>query len=131
MSQRAKQLITIMRGGAATPIPLTISGLWGWWDTSDISTLFQDSAGSTAVTASSDPVGMWKDKSGNARHFLQAGASSIKPSYQGAGGGIASDGGDYLTISGLSTTFTAETVIAVFMPTTTASKICGGDKNTR
>lgn len=113
MSQRAKQLITIMRGGAATPIPLTISGLWGWWDTSDRSTLFQDSAGATAVTATNDPVGMWKDKSGNSRNFIQSGAGTLKPTYQGATSGISFDGGDYLTIYSQSTTFTAQTVIAV------------------
>lgn len=27
----------------APPVPLTISGLWGWWDTSDLSTLKQSS----------------------------------------------------------------------------------------
>lgn len=93
--------------------PLSIAGLWGWWDTSDLSTLFQDSAGTTPVTTSGDPVGMWKDKSGNGRHFIQSGASTLKPTYQGAGGGISFDGGDYLTLYSQSTTFTAQTVLAV------------------
>jgi hypothetical protein len=93
--------------------PLSIAGLWGWWDTSDLSTLFQDSAGTIPVTTSGDPVGMWKDKSGNGRHFIQSGASTLKPTYQGAGGGISFDGGDYLTLYSQSTTFTAQTVLAV------------------
>jgi hypothetical protein len=101
------------RASDATPLPLTISGLFGWWDTSDVATLFQDDAGATPVTASSDPVGMWKDSSGNARNFIQAGASTIKPTYQGAGGGISFDGGDYLTLYSQSTAFTAQTVLAV------------------
>lgn len=103
----------VLKPNKATPLPLTISGLWGWWDTSDLTTLFQDDAGATPVTATNDPVGMWKDKSGSARNFIQSGASSIKPTYQGAGGGISFDGGDYLTLYSQSTTFTAQTVLAV------------------
>ncbi len=104
-------LMTMLRGGGAS-LPLTIPGLWGWWDTSDLSTLFQDDAGATPVTQSGDPVGMWKDKSGNGRHFIQSGAASIKPTYQGTGAGISFDGGDYLTLYSQSTTFTAQTVVA-------------------
>lgn len=121
MSVTAKRLTTLLRSGAATPIPLTISGLFAWWDTSDLATLFQDSAGATPVTATNDPVGMLKDKSGNARHLIQSGAGTLKPTYQGAGGGISSDGGDTLKVTGLGTAFTAQTVIAVFMPTATTS----------
>lgn len=99
--------------GDDTPLPLTIDGLWGWWDTSDLSTLKQDSAGTTAVTAANDPVGYWVDKSGNTRAFIQSGASTIKPTYQGTNAGISFDGGDYLTLYSQSTTFTAQTVMAV------------------
>lgn len=42
-----------------------------WYDPSDISTLFQDAAGTIPVTASGDPVGMIKDKSGNGNHAKQ------------------------------------------------------------
>lgn len=120
MSRTAKRLI-LNFGGAAAFSPLTISGLWGWWDASDLTTLFQDSAGSTPVTATSDPVGRLADKSGNGRHFLQAGAGTLKPTYAGTGNGITFDGGDYLTIGSLATTFTAQTVIAVFKPTATGA----------
>lgn len=34
----------------------------GWWDPSDLSTLYQDSAGTTPVTATTQPVGMILDK---------------------------------------------------------------------
>lgn len=98
---------------AATSIPVTESSLFGWWDSSDLSTLFQDSAATTPVASVSDPVGAWVEKTGKNRTFQQAGASTIKPAYQGAGSGISFDGGDYLTLYSQSTNFTAQTVIAV------------------
>jgi len=51
--------------------PASISGLQLWLDASDASTLFTDSAGTTAATADGDPVGCWKDKSGNAKNATQ------------------------------------------------------------
>jgi len=108
-----EQFFKSAAAAVAMPVPLTISGLWGWWDTSDLATLKQGSDGSTAVAAANDPVGYWLDKAGSGRAFIQAGASTIKPTYQGAGGGISFDGGDYLTLYSQSTAFTAQTVIAV------------------
>ena len=49
-----------------------------WYDPNDLSTLFQDSAGTTPVVAVGDPVGMMKDKSGNNRHMIQA-TSTARP----------------------------------------------------
>ncbi len=43
-----------------------------WYDPSDMSTLFQDSAGTTPVTAVEQPVGLMLDKSGRGNHALQA-----------------------------------------------------------
>lgn len=42
--------------------PLSVSPVV-WYDPSDLSTMFQDSAGTTPVTADSDPVGLILDKS--------------------------------------------------------------------
>jgi hypothetical protein len=56
--------------------PRSISGLALWLDASDASTLFQDVAATTPATATSDPVGAWLDKSGNARHATQSTAGS-------------------------------------------------------
>jgi len=56
--------------------PRSISGLALWLDASDSSTLFQNSDGTVPATASSDPVGYWGDKSGNARHATQSTAGS-------------------------------------------------------
>ena len=52
-----------------------------WYDPSDLSTLFQDSAGTTPVTASGQPVGKMLDKSGNGNHATQATAAR-RPTYQ-------------------------------------------------
>lgn len=43
-----------------------------WYDPSDWSTLFQDSAGTIPVTAVNDPVGLILDKSGNGYHASQS-----------------------------------------------------------
>lgn len=42
-----------------------------WYDPSDFSTLFQDSAGTIPVTTVGDPVGLMLDKSGNGFHAYQ------------------------------------------------------------
>lgn len=47
-----------------------------WYDPSDLSTLFQDSAGTTPVTAVEQPVGLMLDKSGNCNHATQPTATS-------------------------------------------------------
>jgi hypothetical protein len=41
-------------------------------DAADISTLFQDSAGTTPVTTNGQPIGLWRDKSGAGHDFTQA-----------------------------------------------------------
>ena len=48
---------------------------------SDLSTLFQDSAGTTPVTTAGQPVGLMLDKSGNGNHATQATAAA-RPTYQ-------------------------------------------------
>jgi hypothetical protein len=72
------------------------AGIQGaWYDPSDLSTLFQDSAGTTPVTASGQPVGKMLDKSGNGNHASQS-TSAKRPTYT-AGGGLhwlAFDGAD-------------------------------------
>lgn len=65
-----------------TPLPLFAAGEQGaWYDPSDLSTLFQDAAGTIPVTAVGDPVGRMLDKSGRGNHAAQS-VSAARPAYQ-------------------------------------------------
>lgn len=81
-------------------LPSSLPDLWAWWDVSTLSTLYQDSAGSTPVTTNGDPIGYIADRSGNDRYVRQTGATSTRPTYTiGAQNGLPAasfDGGDYL-----------------------------------
>ena len=63
------QFVPVILGGRRgttpfTPARLFTTGVAGaWYDPSDYSTLFQDSAGTTPVTAVEQPVGLMLDKS--------------------------------------------------------------------
>lgn len=94
-SRRALMLNT----SRAVP-PLSIPDLWAWWDMSELSTLFQDSAGTTPVAANADPIGYIADRSGNGRYTRQTGLSTTRPTYttgsQNNLPGASFDAGDYL-----------------------------------
>jgi len=51
--------------------PLSISGLVGWYDSADLSSMAQNADGSGAV-AVGDQVGYWADKSTTGAHLIQA-----------------------------------------------------------
>jgi hypothetical protein len=71
---------------AFTPAALFANGEGGaWYDPSDLSTMFQNSDGTVAVTADGDPVGYIADKSGNGFHATQATAAA-RPTYKTSGG---------------------------------------------
>ena len=53
-----------------------------WFDASDLSTLFQDRAGTIPVTAPGQFVGKWLDKSGNGKHAVAAADNNTRPTYQ-------------------------------------------------
>lgn len=60
-------------GSAFPPASLFAAGAQGvWYDPSDFSTMFQDSAGTTPVTAVEQPVGRILDKSGRGNHASQS-----------------------------------------------------------
>ena len=77
--------VPTMHGGAAfSPASLFSNGEEGaWYDPSDLTTLFQNSDGTTAV-AVGDPVGYLGDKSGNGNHAIQA-ISAKRPTLRQAG----------------------------------------------
>ena len=102
-------------GGAVpfSPASLFAGGIAGaWYDPSDLSTLFQDSAGSTPVTASGQPVGLMLDKSGRANHATQATAAA-RPIYQTAPDRVTIDGvDDRMTVTVPTGGFTGTMVLA-------------------
>lgn len=75
--------------------PKTIPGLQLWLDGADLSTMRQNSNGTTAVALNSDPVGYWGDKSGNGRNAIQA-TTGNRPTYslsiQNRIGGVVTNG---------------------------------------
>ena len=59
--------------GGFNPLSLFAAGEQGvWYDPSDLSTMYQDSAGTIPVTAVEQPVGRILDKSGRGNHATQA-----------------------------------------------------------
>ena len=60
---------SVFGGGAYSPRSLFRAGEVGaWYDPSDLSTLYQDTAGTTPVTGPGQTVGLIRDKSGNNFH---------------------------------------------------------------
>lgn len=71
-----------------SPRSLFAAGEQGaWYDPSDFSTLFQDAAGTTPVTAVGQPVGRINDKSGRGNHATQSTAAS-RPTLQQDSNGL-------------------------------------------
>lgn len=71
--------------GGFQPSTLFATGEQGiWLDPSDLTTMFQDSAGTTPVTAAGQVVGLIRDKSGNSNHASQATEAS-KPILRNTG----------------------------------------------
>ena len=70
-SATTSQLLELPK--ATDPILALFSGgvVGAYYDPNDLSTLFQDSAGTIPVTAVGQTVGMMKDKSGNGKHMIQ------------------------------------------------------------
>jgi hypothetical protein len=63
--------------------PRSITGLVGWYDFSDINTLWQDTARSSPITADGQSIAGVTDKSGVGNHLLQNTAGN-RPTYKTA-----------------------------------------------
>lgn len=75
-------------GDVLTPLTILATTSGGLWlDPSDLSSMFQDAAGLTPVTATGQPVGLIKDKSGSNNHFHQV-TSGSRPTLQQDAGGL-------------------------------------------
>jgi hypothetical protein len=74
--------MNLVRGGtSSSPASLFAASEPGvWYDPSDITTLFTDSAGTTPVTGPNQPVGKILDKSGRGNHATQS-TDAYRPTY--------------------------------------------------
>lgn len=68
-------------GGVFTP--RSLANLTFWLDASDLTTIYQDAARTTPVTADGQPVGGWADKSNSGNHAINAGGT-VRPLYKTA-----------------------------------------------
>lgn len=101
--------------GGFSPLSMFGAGEQGaWYDPSDLTTLFQDAAGTTPVTAADQPVGLMRDKSGRGNHFTQSTAAS-RPILRNSGvlWSLEFDGVDDFLLSA-SIDFTATDKITAF-----------------
>jgi hypothetical protein len=78
-------------GGGGSFSPLDLPNLVLWLDSSDASTLWQQSDGTVPADSNGDVVGRWDDKSANGYHVTQS-TTSLKPLKQA--NGIQFDGAD-------------------------------------
>jgi len=121
--------LAMQRGGALSgPATLFASGEEGtWYDPSDITTLFQDDAGLTPVTADGQTVGKMLDKSGNGNHATQAN-SAKRPTYKTSAGlsWLKFDGVDDSMATG-NIDFTAGDKMSVFVGTAKDSDAASGN----
>lgn len=113
-----------------TPLDLFASSEVGaWYDPSDFSTMFQDSAGTTPVTGAGDPVGRINDKSGNGNHATQSSAMA-RPIYRVDGNGrpyLESDGIDDFLRASFVVTQPVSRVTGLKLPSSVANtQLLGG-----
>lgn len=96
-----------------------------WFDPSDLSTLFQDAAGTLPVTGVEQPVGLMLDKSGRGNHASQS-TTTARPILRAESAGgtqqyyLDFDGVDDFmstaSTANLSTTSQLATMVAVYVP---------------
>lgn len=77
--------VPVLTQRSAAKTPAQVSGLYAWWDASVGASLIQDRLNVDPTLADDDgePVGTWRDQSGNARH-LQAAGDANRPTLKKA-----------------------------------------------
>lgn len=98
-----------------SPAELFANGEQGaWFDPSDLSSMFQDAAGTTPA-AYGQPVGLILDKSGNGNHASQATATARPTLMQDAGGRpyLSFDGVDDFMVTGIVDFSTTDEMLAI------------------
>ena len=101
-----------------TPLSTSVTSITStacrvWLDASDTTTLFQNTAGTTAVTADGQSVACWKDKSPNAYTFTQA-TGANQPTFKTA----VMNGQNTLRWNGTSMFLQSSTTLPFFSTTT-------------
>lgn len=98
--------------------PTTQPSLVLWLDANNPSTLFTDSAGTIPATAFGDPIGRWRDLSGNNNHFTQTSGTN-KPSLfcnsQGSRSGLLFSGNQWLDLASSSLIAAGNTDFTMFL----------------
>lgn len=90
-----------------------------WFDATDLSTMFQDVAGTIPVTTVGQFVGKWLDKSGNGNHAVAAADNNTRPTYQ-----IDAEGNPNVTFT--KSPATQLTVASMALAGTNKLTICAG-----
>jgi hypothetical protein len=113
-----RMYVTDPLGDTGLLLLLSSAGNGAWYDISDLSTLWQDAAGTVPVTSDGDPVGRVDDKSGNGHHVTQSTASK-RPIYK-----VDASGNPYLRGGGVSNPYLlVNTTLNLTQPTSIATSV--------
>lgn len=125
------------KAGAAAWTPANLfasSEAGGWYDASISASMWQETGESTSA-GDTEPVGRWKDQSGNGLHLDQS-TASLKPVRHASGGlwYVAFDGSDDVLLSAISASAAQPFVMAVaiapqIVGSNNSSDIWGGSQD--
>jgi len=131
-------MLELLAKSPSTPVSLRGCSLWGWWDFTDINSLYVEEDFTTPVANDLDEIGAVLDKSGNGRHLTQ-GTSTARALYRtsqvnrlsaaafGSSGSGAVD--DYYDISNPGILNANWTILVTSVVNTAASKAILGSAN--
>lgn len=121
---------TTISCAAGTFAPTSLPNLVLWLDGNDATKIFTTSALSTAVTADSDPVGGWKDKSTQGNDFIQATTGNRAAYRTGANGrnskSVIQFNGTSSFLQKTMASLSTQTIFAVITDTSSSGSGYGG-----